>query len=114
MLFPPCLPLILYAIVANHSAHADVTIKQMFLGGIFPGILLVLLTALWGIQQGPKEKSARVAFHWPEAWAALWDAKWEMLFPVVAIVSLFTVPTTVEAAAVTATYALLVATVIHR
>jgi tripartite ATP-independent transporter DctM subunit len=33
---------------------------------------------------------------------------------VVAIVSLFTVPTTVEAAAVTATYALLVVTVIHR
>ena len=37
MLFPPCLPLILYAIVANHSAHADLTIKQMFLGGIGPG-----------------------------------------------------------------------------
>ncbi len=37
-----------------------------------------------------------------------------MLIPVVAIVSLFSVPTTVEAAAVTATYALLVATVIHR
>jgi C4-dicarboxylate transporter DctM subunit len=37
-----------------------------------------------------------------------------MLIPVVAIVSLFYVPTTVEAAAVTATYALLVTTVIHR
>src|SRR5438045_93890 len=79
MLFPPCLPLILYAIVANHSAHADVTIKQMFLGGIGPGILLVLLTALWGIRQGPKEASARATFNWREAWAALWDAKWEML-----------------------------------
>jgi tripartite ATP-independent transporter DctM subunit len=37
-----------------------------------------------------------------------------MLIPVVAILSLFMVPTTVEAAAVTATYALLVATVIRR
>ena len=53
-------------------------------------------------------------FKWSEAGAALWDAKWEMLIPVVAIVSLFYVPTTVEAAAVTATYALLVTTVIHR
>ena len=113
-LFPPCLPLILYAIVANHSAHANLTIKEMFLGGIGPGILLVILTAWWGVRQGPKERSARTTFHWTEAGTALWDAKWEMLIPVVAIVSLFAVPTTVEAAAVTATYALLVATVIHR
>jgi C4-dicarboxylate transporter DctM subunit len=114
MLFPPCLPLILYAIVANHSAHADLTIKQMFLGGIGPGMLLVLLTAWWGIRRAPKEASARATFTWLEVGAALWDAKWEMLIPVVAIVSLFYVPTTVEAAAVTATYALLVSTVIHR
>ncbi|HWI57656.1 MAG TPA: TRAP transporter large permease subunit, partial [Bacillota bacterium] len=66
------------------------------------------------IRQGPKEASARPAFSWPEAGAALWAAKWELLIPVVAIASLFYVPTTVEAAAVTATYALLVATVIHR
>jgi C4-dicarboxylate transporter, DctM subunit len=114
MLFPPCLPLILYTIVANHSAHADLTIKEMFLGGIGPGVLLVVLTAWWGVRKGPKEAADRPAFRWSEAGAALWDAKWEMLIPVVAIVSLFYVPTTVEAAAVTATYALLVSTVIHR
>ena len=57
MLFPPCLPLILYVIVANHSAHADLTIKEMFLGGIGPGILLVILTAWWGVRQGPKDAS---------------------------------------------------------
>ena len=113
MLFPPCLPLILYAIVANHSAHADLTIKQMFLGGIGPGILLVILTASWGIwKQG--DGAARPQFQWTEAKAAVWDAKWELLIPVVALVSLAMVPTTVEAAAVTATYALIVATVIHR
>jgi tripartite ATP-independent transporter DctM subunit len=114
MLFPPCLPLILYTIVANHSAHADLTIKEMFLGGIGPGVLLVALTAWWGIRKGPKEAADRPVFKWLEAGAALWDAKWEMLIPVVAIVSLFYVPTTVEAAALTATYALLVTTVIHR
>lgn len=114
MLFPPCLPLILYAIVANHSAQANVTIKQMFLGGIGPGILLVILTAWWGVRMGPKVPAEASRFQPAEAWAALWEAKWEMLIPVVAIVALFTVPTTVEAAAVTATYALLVATVIQR
>ena len=114
MLFPPCLPLVLYAIVANHSAQANLTIKQMFLGGIGPRILLVFLTAWWGVRQGPKSPSERTQFNLSEAWSALWDAKWEMLIPVVAIVSLFTVPTTVEAAAVTATYALVVATLIQR
>jgi tripartite ATP-independent transporter DctM subunit len=114
MLFPPCLPLILYAVVANQSGHANVSIQQMFLGGIGPGILLVLLTSLWGILKGPKEAADRPVFRWPEARAAFWDAKWELLIPVVALVSLFTVSTTVEAAAVTATYTLLVTTVIHR
>ena len=114
MLFPPCLPLILYTIVANHSAHANLTMKEMFLGGIGPGILLVLLTAWWGVRKGPKEASDRPKFKWAEAGAALWEAKWELLIPVVAVVSLFYVPTTVEAAALTATYAFLVATVIHR
>ncbi len=114
MLFPPCLPLILYAIVANHSAHANLSIKEMFLGGLGPGTLLVIITAWWGVRKGPKEASDRPVFTWAEAGSALWAAKWEMLIPVVAIGSLFTVPTTVEAAAVTATYALIVTTVIHR
>lgn len=114
MLFPPCLPLILYAVVANQSGHADLTIEQMFLGGIGPGVVLVLLTSWWGVRQGPKDAADRPVFRWPEARAALWDAKWELLIPAVALVSLFTVSSTVEAAAVTATYSLLVATVIHR
>jgi C4-dicarboxylate transporter DctM subunit len=114
MLFPPCLPLILYAIVANHSANANVSIKQMFLGGIIPGALLVILTAIWGVRQGPRNVPGAPRFSASEAGAALWGAKWELLIPVVAIVSLFTVPTTVEAAALTATYALIVTTVIHR
>src|SRR5262249_45253608 len=94
--------------------HADISIKEMFLGGIGPGILLVLLTAWWGIRRGPREAAARPSFAWSEAWAAVWNAKWELLIPVVAIVSLFTVATPVEAAAVTATYAFLVTTLIHR
>jgi tripartite ATP-independent transporter DctM subunit len=114
MLFPPCLPLILYTIVANQSANANLTIAQVFLGGIGPGFLLVILTAWWGVRKGAKERSARPAFRWSEAGAAVWAAKWELLIPVVAIGSLFYVPTTVEAAAVTATYAFFVATVIHR
>jgi C4-dicarboxylate transporter, DctM subunit len=114
MLFPPCLPLIFYAIIANNSAHANLTIKQMFLGGIGPGILLVILTAWWGIRRGPKDAAARPSFSWTEARTALWQAKWELLIPVVALLALYKLPTTVEAAAATATYTLIIATVIQR
>jgi C4-dicarboxylate transporter DctM subunit len=102
MLFPPCLPLILYAIVANHSAPAGVTIKQMFLGGIGPGILLTLLTVGWGVRQEPRTVASGTPFRWSEAGQALWAAKWEMLIPVVAVGALFFVPTTVEAASLPA------------
>jgi TRAP-type C4-dicarboxylate transport system permease large subunit len=88
--------------------------KEMFLGGIGPGILLVALTAWWGIRKGPRDISARTPFQAREAWAALWDAKWEVLIPFVAVGALFKLPTTTEAAAVTATYSFLVATVVHR
>src|SRR5438093_7239667 len=36
ILFPSCLPLILYAIIAL-KANAQVTVEQMFFGGILPG-----------------------------------------------------------------------------
>ena len=114
MLFPPCLPLILYAIVAGQSAQTSVTIQQMFLGGIGPGLLLVVLTAWWGVRQGPRHTPDAKPFDGAEARAALWAAKWELAIPVIAIGALFVVPTTVEAAAITAVYALLVATVVHR
>src|SRR5438094_4885677 len=47
LLFPPSLPLILYAIVASsNSKGAGVTIEKMFLGGLGPGVLLVPM-AIW-------------------------------------------------------------------
>lgn len=115
LLFPPCLPLILYAIVANTSAQANITIEQMFLGGIGPGILLVLFTAWWGVRQGPRERPETGRFSWREAGRAIWAAKWDLLIPVVALTALFSgLATPVEAAAVTALYAFVVETVVHR
>jgi tripartite ATP-independent transporter DctM subunit len=109
LLFPPCLPLILYAIIAR------ITIEQMFLGGIVPGVLLVAMTAWWGVRQGSKEAAATKAFDAREAARALWDAKWELLLPVVALASLFGgFATPVEAAALTALYAFVVETFIYR
>jgi C4-dicarboxylate transporter DctM subunit len=119
LLFPPCLPLILYAIVSNTVTTTEkssaVTIEQMFLGGILPGIVMVIATACLGIRQGPKEPIDSGRFDLKEAGRALWTAKWELLLPVVALGSLlggFATP--VEAAAVTALYAFVVEVFVYR
>ena len=125
LLFPPCLPLILYAVIAQRTLQSlelpagvpmpEVTINQLFLGGIGPGVLLVVLTALWAIRVGPKEKVERPAFAWREAGAALAQAKWELLLPVITLGVLFSgLATPVEAAAVAALYAGFTQVVVHR
>jgi tripartite ATP-independent transporter DctM subunit len=110
LLFPPCLPVILYAIIAN------IDINQMFLGGMIPGTLLVIAASIWGISQSPKIPAGeRKSFVWSEASGALWDAKWELLLPAVACGALFSgVATAVEASAITALYAFIVESIIYR
>ena len=87
----------------------------MFLGGIVPGVLLVVLTAVWGIRQGSSDYAATQTFDVREASAALWTAKWELLLPFVALAAMFGgFATPVEAAALTALYAFIIETFIHR
>ncbi len=114
ILFPPCLPLILYAIIAS-QAKAQISIEQMFLGGIIPGCVMVALAIWWGVAAGPKIAAERRRFDSREARSAVWTAKWELLLPVVALVALFGgFATPVEAAAVTAMYAFIVETFVYR
>jgi tripartite ATP-independent transporter DctM subunit len=108
LLFPPCLPLILYAIVAQ------VPMERMFLGGILPGIVLLIITAIWGIRRDPGRKTMENASTIP-AGRALWEAKWELLLPIAVLVVLFSgLATPVEAAAFTVLYAFVVEVLIHR
>lgn len=111
MLFPPCLPVVLYAIISK------VPIENMFLGAMLPGVVLVVMTAILGIWMGPRKSNAenRPKFDPIEARRAVWAAKWELLIPVVAIITLFTgIATPVEASALTAFYAFLTQTVFCR
>ena len=109
LLLPPCLPLIVYAIVAK------VPIEKMFLGGIVPALVMMAATAIWGMGRGGIAKEERKHFDRKEALQALWEAKWELFMPIFASFALFSgLATPVEAAAATAFYAFLVATVLHR
>lgn len=108
VLFAPCLPLILYSIVAQ------VSIEDMFLGGAVPGLLMVALACAWGVAASPR-RAFRPRFSWRRARVTTWRAKWELLLPVVPLVLIFggyALP--VPAAALTAAYALLVAALINR
>ncbi len=110
LLFPPCLPLILYAIIAK-----DVSLQQIFLGGLIPGVLLVAMTAGLGVTLAPRHAGPRQRFDGAAAWAAISAAKWELLIPVVALVGLlggFATP--VESAALTALYAFCVEVFVYR
>ena len=109
LLLPPCLPLILFAIVAK------VPMEQMFLAGVLPTAVMIIATACWGVWRSRKNAPPAEPFEGRRLIRAVWAAKWELMLPVVAIVSLFSgVATPVEAAAVTALYAVIVEAFIHR
>ena len=109
VLLLPALPLILYAIIAN------ISIEEMFLGGLLPAILMLSIAVFWGIRQQPVNKTiAGTSFDTKRAVHAIWDAKWELLIPVVLLMGMFSgLMTLLEAAAVTAFYAFIVEVFIH-
>jgi len=109
LLLPPCLPLILYAIVAK------VPMEQMFLAGVLPTAVMIAATSCWGVWRSRGNAPALEAFNARRLARAVWAAKWELMLPVVAMIALFSGLTTpVEAAAVTALYAIVVEGFIHR
>ena len=103
LLFPPAVPLIFYAIVA------EVAVPDLFVGGLLPGLLLMGLVMAWGVREGLRTPAARQSFNGRELWSAIWDAKWEMLLPVIVLSAIFGgFATLVEAAALTALYAFVI------
>ncbi len=108
LLFPPSLPLILYGIVA------EVPIGDLFVGGLLPGTLMLGALAALGVREGMVTGSARHTFTVREAAGATWEAKWELLLPVVIIASLLAGATTVQSAALAALYTLVVQRFIQR
>jgi C4-dicarboxylate transporter DctM subunit len=109
LLLPPALPLILYGIVAS------VPIEDLFIGGIVPGILLVSMVAAWGVREGIKSGVERRPFEPQKVSRALWEAKWELLLPIIVLFVIFRgIATLVEAAALAALYAFVVQCFVHR
>ena len=114
LLFPPSLPVILYSVVAS-SRDATVPADQLFLAGLLPGLLLVVLTAGYGILVGRHVQREKIPFSWREVAASAWLAKWEVMLPVM-IVALFLTgsATMIETAAAALAYTVIVECFITR
>ena len=109
LLFAPSLAILLYGIVAN------VNIDQMFLAGVVPGILLMLILGIYCYYIGRKNAVPRHEFSWISLGKALREGIWDVLLPFGVIYGIFGgIVTITEVSACTAVYVLLLEGVIHR
>ncbi len=109
LLFPPSLALIIYGYVAS------VNVDDLFLAGILPGILLVAVLSGYGIFKGRKMRIERHSLSLRRMVAALKGAAWEVPLPVIILGGIYGgVITVMEAAAITALYALVVEVFIYK
>ncbi|MES9925033.1 MAG: TRAP transporter large permease subunit [Candidatus Thiodiazotropha endolucinida] len=114
LLFAPALPLILYAVVAQQlGIGGSITVDEMFLAGLLPGLLMLLILLAWGLWSG--RDLPLNEFTLTEAKAATREAVWEIPLPIIILGGIYSGYFALsEAAAVTAVYVLVVEVFIHR
>jgi len=109
IMLPPSLPVILYAY------YAELQLNHLFIGGLLPGLLLIVVVAAWGAWRGWHKGAICTPFEWHKFSGALWLAKWELMLPLIILGGIFSgLATLVEAAALTVVYALFLETLLFR
>lgn len=109
LLFPPSLPLILYCLIAR------VNVDDLFLAGIVPGLILILLLSVYSIYTGATTSVGREPFSLANAKKALLDAIWIVPLPAIILGGIYGgIFTASEAAAVCVVYVLVVELLIYR
>ncbi len=109
LLFPPSLPVILYGI------YGHVAIDRLFIAGLVPGLLLILMLSTYSVYRSRTQKNQRPSFDLREALKATWSARGDLVMPLLIFVGLFGgILTVVETAALTALWAVMLETVLHR
>jgi C4-dicarboxylate transporter DctM subunit len=110
LLFAPALPLILYAVVAQQmNLTQPVGVDQMFLAGAMPGLLMLLLLAVYSVWHRSNSPDRPSPNERPDAWTSIVAARWELPLPILVLGGIYSGYFAVsEAAAVTALYVLVI------
>ena len=116
LLFPPSIALILYGVIAQQvSIGRPVSIDDLFIAGLLPGLLMVALLSIWSVWAGRARMTARAVFSWREARAAAREAIWELPLPFVVLGGIYSGYFAIsEAAAVSVLYVFVVEVLIYR
>jgi tripartite ATP-independent transporter DctM subunit len=115
LLFAPSLPLILFGVVAQQmNLEQAVGIDQLFLAGILPGLLMLVLLAIYCVLQ-PRKRQPQVGFDLAAVRHAVGAAMWEIPLPMLVLGGIYGgVFAVSEAAAVTVIYVFVVEVLIMR
>jgi tripartite ATP-independent transporter DctM subunit len=111
LLFAPSLPLILYGIIAEQS------VDDLFVAGILPGALMLVLLSLWCMREGRfvHGRKPRQRYAGREAFSAVRESIWEIPLPIIVLGGVYSGFFAVsEAAVVTVLYVLVVEVLIYR
>ena len=111
VIIPPSIPMVIFGVTTSTS------ISSLFLGGFGPGFLIggALIVYCHYAAKKIGWRGDDEAFAWLHARAALADAKWALLNPVIILGGIYAgIFTPTEAAAVAAVYAFVCGVVIHR
>lgn len=115
ILIPPSIPMIIYAIVVS-TAIAPISVADLFIAGILPGILIAFLMAVYAVvTQGDHTKDTRIRFEWRNLQRALQRGIFALTLPLLILGGIYGgLFTPTEAAAVAVVYAFIVEVFIHR
>lgn len=116
LLFAPSLPLILYGVVVQQMAIGPrVSIDDLFLAGILPGLLMLVALSIYSALQKTNTPTPLKKFDKREAWLAIKDSAWEIPLPFLVLGGIYGGFFAIsEAAALTAIYVLTVTVLIRR
>ncbi len=109
LLFPPSLPIILYALVGK------ISVDRLFAAAAGPGVILLVVLSLYVVLVAFKHRVPRIPFSGRALAKAVRNAAWEIPLPFIVVGGIYAgIFTASEAAAVMAFYVVVVECLIYR